>query len=215
MPINIILADDHTMVREGLKQLLEIDDEIKVIGEANDGIECLQLLEIMSPDVLLLDINMPNMNGIEVLQKIKTLPRKQKVLILTIHNEIEYLIKTTDIGINGYVLKDSELEVLKTAIFAINSGENYIQPSLIPLLKEAMKKNKEKENATSGILLTRRELEVLRLLAQGLYNKEIADKLSISEKTVKNHVSRLFKKINVSDRTQAAVYAIKNSIVDL
>lgn len=215
MPINIILADDHTMVREGLKQLLEIDDEIKVIGEANDGIECLQLLEIMSPDVLLLDINMPNMNGIEVLQKIKTLPRKQKVLILTIHNEIEYLIKTTDIGINGYVLKDSELEVLKTAIFAINSGENYIQPSLIPLLKEAMEKNKEKENATSGILLTRRELEVLRLLAQGLYNKEIADKLSISEKTVKNHVSRLFKKINVSDRTQAAVYAIKNSIVDL
>ena len=215
MPISIILADDHKIVREGLKQLLEIDDKIRVIGEANDGIECLQLLENFSPDLLLLDINMPNMNGLEVLKKIKALPRKQKVLILTIHNEVEYLMKAIDIGSNGYVLKDSGLEVLKTAIFAINSGEDYIQPSLTPLLKEAMEKNKEKENIVTETILTRRELDVLKLIAQGLYNKEIADELSISEKTVKNHVSRLFKKINVSDRTQAAVYAIKNNIVTI
>ena len=215
MPISIILADDHKIVREGLKQLLEIDDKIRVIGEANDGIECLQLLENFSPDLLLLDINMPNMNGLEVLKKIKALPRKQKVLILTIHNEVEYLMKAIDIGSNGYVLKDSGLEVLKTAIFAINSGEDYIQPSLTPLLKEAMEKNKEKENILTETILTRRELDVLKLIAQGLYNKEIADELSISEKTVKNHVSRLFKKINVSDRTQAAVYAIKNNIVTI
>ena len=215
MPISIILADDHKIVREGLKQLLEIDDKIRVIGEANDGIECLQLLENFSPDLLLLDINMPNMNGLEVLKKIKALPRKQKVLILTIHNEVEYLMKAIDIGSNGYVLKDSGLEVLKTAIFAINSGEDYIQPSLTPLLKEAMEKNKEKENIVTETILTRRELDVLKLIAQGFYNKEIADELSISEKTVKNHVSRLFKKINVSDRTQAAVYAIKNNIVTI
>ena len=215
MPISIILADDHKIVREGLKQLLEIDDKIRVIGEANDGIECLQLLENFSPDLLLLDINMPNMNGLEVLKKIKALPRKQKVLILTIHNEVEYLMKAIDIGSNGYVLKDSGLEVLKTAIFAINSGEDYIQPSLTPLLKEAMEKNKEKENIVTETILTRRELDVLKLLTEGLYNKEIAGRLEISEKTVKNHVSRLFKKIMVSDRTQAAVYAIKNNIVTI
>lgn len=215
MPINIILADDHVMVREGLKQLLELDGDIKVIGEANDGVECLKLLERITPDVLLLDINMPNMNGIEMLQKMKIMPRKQKVLILTIHNEIEYLMKVVKIGINGYVLKDSELEVLKTAVFAVYNGETYIQPSLMPFMKEAIEKNELGEEQNAEILLTRRELEVLKLLAQGLYNKEIAGQLSISEKTVKNHASRLFKKINVSDRTQAAVYAIKNNIVEL
>lgn len=212
MPINIILADDHIMVREGLRKLLEMGGDIKVIGEANDGVECLQLLERKSPDILLLDISMPNMNGIEVLKK---MTRKQKVLILTIHNEMEYLMQVVDMGINGYVLKNSKVEVLRTAIFAIHAGDYYIQESLEPLIKEAMKKNVEKGKQLSHEILTKRELEVLKLLSQGLYNKEIAAQLSISEKTVKNHVSRLFKKINVSDRTQAAVYAIKNNIVDL
>lgn len=215
MPISVILADDHVMVREGLKYLLEINGEIKVIGQANDGIECLQLLEMMSPDVLLLDINMPNMNGMDVLRKIKVLPRKQKVLIVTSHSEIEYLIEAAEIGMNGYVLKDSEPEVLTTAIFTIYNGENYIQPSMKLLLDKAIEKNNKKEKAGNHMVLTKRELDVLKLLTEGLYNKEIADRLEISEKTVKNHVSRLLKKINVSDRTQAAVYAIKNNIVDL
>ena len=215
MPISVILADDHAMVREGLKYLLEINGEVKVIGQANDGIECLQLLETMSPDVLLLDINMPNMNGMDVLRKIKALPRKQKVLIVTSHREIEYLIEAAEIGMNGYVLKDSKPEVLTTAIFTIYNGENYIQPSMKMLLDKTIEKNNKKEKVGNHMVLTKRELDVLKLLTEGLYNKEIADRLEISEKTVKNHVSRLFKKINVSDRTQAAVYAIKNNIVDL
>jgi DNA-binding NarL/FixJ family response regulator len=213
-PINIVITDDHSMVREGLKQLLELEGDIKVIGEANDGFECLKLITDLKPDVVLLDINMPNCNGLEVLQILKRENRKEKVLILTIHNEVEYLLKAVEIGISGYVLKDSESAVLKKAIYAVNNGETFIQPSLTPLLNQKLYQKSLKFEEESD-LLTKRELEVLKLLAEGLFNKEIAYKLSISEKTVKNHVSNIFKKINVSDRTQAAVYAIKNNIVDI
>lgn len=213
MSIKIVIADDHKMVREGIKQLLELDGDISVISEAGDGNECLDIIKFDKADVLLLDINMPNKNGLEVLEEIKKQKIDIKVLILTIHNEIEYLLKAVEIGVNGYVLKDSELAVLKEAINAVNNGETFIQPSLAPLLKEKVLRE-EKDNKDSSVL-TRRELEVLKLLAEGLYNKEIAYKLSISEKTVKNHVSSIFKKIGVFDRTQAAVYAIRNNIVEL
>jgi DNA-binding NarL/FixJ family response regulator len=213
-PINIMIADDHLMVREGIKQLLELDGDISVIAEAKDGKQCIELLDEKKTDVLLLDINMPNMNGLQVLQYIREKKKNVKVLILTIHNEIEYLLKAIDYGVDGYVLKDSESAVLKKAIYCINRGETYIQPELAPILKEKMEERSvasdEEEDA-----LTKREIEVLKLLAEGLFNKEIAYTLAISEKTVKNHVSNIFKKINVSDRTQAAVYAIKNNLVDL
>lgn len=210
--INIVIADDHLMVREGLKKLLELDGDIKVIGEADDGVQCLNLINTLHPDVVLLDINMPNMNGIQTLQVLRQNKNKTKVLILTIHNEIEYLLKVVEIGVNGYVLKDSESSVLKRAITAVFEGETYIEPSLTPLLKERLEKL---HSQSEDEVLTRREIEVLKLLAEGLFNKEIAYKLSISEKTVKNHVSNIFKKIGVSDRTQAAVYAIRNNFVDL
>lgn len=209
-PVRILIADDHLMVREGLKQILELDGDIKVVAQADDGIQCLEQIEAVQPDVVLLDINMPNMNGLQTLEKMHELGRKEKVLILTIHNEVEYLMKAVEIGINGYVLKDSESSVLKRAIFAVFEGENYIEPSLTPALKEKMERQEEKYE-----LLTKREVEVLKLLAEGLFNKEIAYRLSISEKTVKNHVSNIFKKIGVADRTQAAVYAIKNNFVDI
>lgn len=211
IPIKILIADDHRMVREGIKQLLELDGEIKVVGEAGDGIECIEMIDRINPDVVLLDINMPNMNGLQVLQKLREENKKANVLILTIHNEVEYLLKAIDIGVNGYVLKDSDSTLLKKAIFTVYQGENYLQPSLAALLKQ----KSVLTEVQAEDCLTRRELEVLRLLAEGLFNKEIAYKLSISEKTVKNHVSSIFKKINVSDRTQAAVYAIKNNIVEI
>ncbi|WP_066713795.1 response regulator [Clostridium sp. Marseille-P299] len=210
--IKIIIADDHLMVREGLKQLLELQGDIEVIGQADDGIQCLDMINKLKPDVVLLDINMPNMNGIQTLQVLRQNQNKIKVLILTIHNEIEYLLKAVEIGVDGYVLKDSDSSVLKKAIMAVYEGETYIEPSLTPLMKDRLEKiNKQNDDE----ILTRREVEVLKLLAEGLFNKEIAYKLSISEKTVKNHVSNIFKKIGVFDRTQAAVYAIKNNFVDL
>lgn len=208
--IKIVIVDDHLMVREGIKQLLELDGSIQVIGEASDGVECLALLDNVYPDVLLLDINMPNMNGLQVLESLKKQGKNVKVLMLTIHNEIEYLEKAIDIGVEGYVLKDSESSVLKKAICTIQEGETYIQSSLTMMLKE-----KQHFGSDDDSILTKREIEVLKLLAEGLFNKEIAYKLLISEKTVKNHVSNIFKKIDVSDRTQAAVYAIRNNIVNL
>lgn len=211
--IKIVIADDHSMVREGLKQLLELDGDIQVVGEAGNGEECLEVIESMNPDVVLLDINMPVMNGLKMLEVLRSSKNKnQKVLILTIHNEVEYLMKAEEIGVEGYVLKDAESAILKKAIYTVNSGEKYIDYSMVPILNEKISQENEK---TEDDKLTRREIEVLKLLAEGLFNKEIAYKLSISEKTVKNHVSNIFKKIGVFDRTQAAVYAIKNNIVEL
>jgi DNA-binding NarL/FixJ family response regulator len=206
-----MIADDHSMIREGLKNLLELDGDIEVIAEAVDGRDCLDKLETIKPDVLLLDINMPNMNGLEVLKELKNRKSKLKVLVLTVHNETEYLLKAVDIGINGYVLKDSESAELKKAIFAVNDGETYIQPSLIPALNQKkIERSVDEEKIES---LTSRELEVLKLLAVGMYNKEVAEKLEISERTVKNHVSNIFKKLEVTDRTQAAVFAIRNNLI--
>lgn len=211
--INVMIADDHSLIREGLKQLLEFDGTIKIVGEASNGIECLEKMNVYNPDVLLLDINMPEMNGIEVLKKMKDDNSQVKVLILTVHNEMDYLMKAVDIGVDGYILKDSESAELKKAIRAVKDGENYIQPSLIPILNnQLVNRDTDKDKISS---LTNRELEVLIQVANGMFNKEIATNLNISERTVKNHISNIFKKIDVSDRTQAAVFAIKNNIIKL
>lgn len=211
--IRILIADDHSMVREGLKQLIELEDDIVVVAQAGNGKEAIDKIVEYNPDVVLLDINMPEMNGLEVLEYLHQNNIESKVLVLTIHNEIEYLYKAVDIGVMGYVLKDSEADVLIKAIRSIQNGETYIQPNMASLLFRKL--NNIDNIDYSNTKLTRREVEVLRLITDGLLNKEIAHRLCISEKTVKNHVSNIFKKIEVSDRTQAAVYAIKNNIVEL
>lgn len=211
--IQVMMADDHSMVREGIKALLEFDGDIKIIAQANDGVECLSKLEQVKPDVLLLDINMPRLDGLSVLETIKRSRPNMKVIILTIHNEAEYLLNAYEKGVDGYVLKDSDSEILKRVIRIVYKGEQYIEPALMPRLRERLddKRNPiEKEER-----LSKREFEILKLVALGMYNKEIADRLSISEKTVKNHMSSIFRKIKVSDRTQAAVYAIRNNYVKL
>ncbi|MCI5954512.1 MAG: response regulator transcription factor [Lachnospiraceae bacterium] len=213
MSIKVMLADDHILMREGIRQLLEFDGSIDVVAEANDGEECIEKLLLTKPQILLLDINMPKKNGIEVLEEIKRKNIDVKVLILTVHDEIEYLIKAVDIGVDGYILKDSESTELKRAISVIMNGESYIQPKLIPALNNRLvARDVDKDKIDS---LTSRELEVLIQVANGMFNKEIATSLNISERTVKNHISNIFKKIDVSDRTQAAVFAIKNDIIKL
>ena len=213
MKTKVMIADDHSLIREGIKQLLEFDGSIEVVAEAAHGVECLEKLENNIPDVLLLDINMPEKNGLEVLDEIKKKDYNVKVLILTVHTELEYLIKAVDMGVDGYILKDSESAELKKAIQAVQDGENYIQASLIPALNNRLaNRDIDKDKIDS---LTSRELEVLIQVAKGMFNKEIAMNLNISERTVKNHVSNIFKKIDVSDRTQAAVFAIKNNIITL
>lgn len=213
MNINIIVTDDHKMMREGIKQLLEMDGNICVVGEANDGVECLNFLEKVKADVLLLDINMPNMNGIETLIKIKERDIPIKVIILTVHDEIDYLMKAVDIGVDGYILKDSDSSELRRAIFTVYNGKNYIEANLIPTLNAKMIKRDDDKFKIEA--LTKREKEVLILVANGMFNKDIADQLNISERTVKNHLSNIFKKIDVSDRTQAAVFAIRNGLIHI
>ena len=211
--INVMLADDHVLIREGIKQLLEFDGSMKVIAEASDGIECLEKLKNVKSDILLLDINMPNMNGIDVLKELKEKNDPLKVLILTVHSEVEYLVKAVDIGANGYILKDSGSAELKQAINAVIDEGSYIQPNLIPALNSRLiNRDMDREKLVS---LTKREVEILTQVACGMFNKEIAVNLNISERTVKNHISNIFKKIDASDRTQAAVFAIRNNIVNL
>ena len=225
MSVNILLADDHLMVREGLKQVLELDHDIDVISEASDGYECLNLINKTHPDVVLLDINMPNLDGLQVLSIMKQQKMKSKVIMLTIHKDVDYLIEALDAGCDGYVLKDSDSETLKKAIFDVYNGETFIEPSLTVLLNSSLAERDVMKDKLSE--LTKREVEVLnqgsvsryvevlKLIASGMFNKEIASTLCISERTVKNHVSNIFKKIEVSDRTQAAVFAIKNNLVDI
>ena len=213
MSVKIMLADDHILCREGIRQLLEFDGTIEVVAEVSDGQECLDKIATVLPDVLLLDINMPKMNGVEVLAEIRRRKIPVKVLILTVHNEVDYLVKAVDIGVDGYIVQDSESAELKKAIFTLANGENYIQPSLIPSLNSRLiSRDTDKEKLES---LTKRELEVLIHIANGMFNKEIATSLDISERTVKNHISNIFKKIEVNDRTQAAVFAIKNDLIKL
>lgn len=217
MSIKVMIVDDHSLMREGIKQLLEFDGDIHVVAEVSNGSECLNVLNLKSvePDVLLLDINMPKKNGIEVLQELKE--RKaypnMKILILTVHNEVEYLLKAVDIGVDGYILKDSGSVELKKAINAVMNDESYIQSDLIPALNSRLvSRDTDKDKIEQ---LTKRELEVLIQVANGMFNKEIAQALDISERTVKNHISNIFKKIEVADRTQAAVFAIRNDIIKI
>ena len=156
---------------------------------------------------------MPKMNGLEVLKALKDRKSKVKVLVLTGHNETEYLVRAVDIGINGYVLKDSESAELKKAIFTIADGETYIQPSLIPALNSKMIQKNEDELKIDA--LTKREMEVLKEMSVGKFNRDIAKEMRISERTVKNHISSIFKKLEVTDRTQAAVFAIRNNIIQI
>lgn len=207
--IKILLVDDHSLVRQGIKQILELEKDIKVIGQAADGEEAIEKVKELKPDIVLLDINMPKLNGIQTLRRLKDMDNTIKVMMLTFHKDKEYLYEIINIGADGYIIKDAESDSLIKAIRDVYSGETYIHPNLSTKLVRGLNNQGKKEDVPR---LTRREYEVLTLIAEGLNNRDIASSLFISEKTVKNHVSNIFKKIDVNDRTQAAIYAYKNNI---
>ncbi|MDI3535251.1 MAG: two-component system, NarL family, response regulator DegU [Thermosediminibacterales bacterium] len=214
--IKVLIADDHALIRKGLKKILEMEHDILVTGEAQDGEEAVAKTKELNPDVVLMDINMPKLNGVEATRIFKQEGLRAGVVILTIHEDPEYLFEAVKAGALGFVLKDVEPEGLIKAVRAVYQGESYIQPSMTKeLLSEFCRlseKKADKQEKTKNAL-TDRQLEVLKLIAQGLTNGEIADKLAISEKTVKNHVSSILRKLDVLDRTQAAIYAIKNNLI--
>ncbi len=214
--ISVIIADDHSLMREGLKQILELEPDISVQSLASNGEEVIREAQRCNPDVILLDINMPKLNGLDTLRRIKDIGINSKIIILTIHDAREYLYETIRMGANGYVLKDADSDTLIKAIRDVVDGKSYIQPCLSELLVKEFNNKGEKSKETSLVeSLTKREYEVLTLIAEGMNNREIAEKLFISEKTVKNHVSNIFKKIDVSDRVQAAIFTYRNNIKKL
>lgn len=211
--IKVLIADDHSMMRQGLKQILELEEDIAVIAQASNGDEATRMTREYNPDIVLMDINMPGTNGLQAIKELKLEQSPSKIIVLTIHEDREYLFKTLQMGAEGYVLKDAEPAVLVDAIRSVFNGQSFIQPNMTKeLVKEFNRVTLHEKDKGDENNLTSREIEVLELIAEGMINKEIAKQLYISEKTVKNHVSNIFKKLNVSDRTQAAIYAFKHNI---
>lgn len=210
--IRILIAEDHAMIREGLKQLLEMEPDLKVVAVAADGRQAVDAYASMRPDVVLMDVNMPRMNGLDAIREIREKDGEARVLMLTIHQDREYLFKALELGAMGYVLKDAESRVLVEAIRTLYAGQTYIHSSMARELITEFKRIKSGDDNPNQ--LSERELDVLKLLAKGLVNREIANQLFISEKTVKNHISSIFRKLDVQDRTQAAVYALKHHLAE-
>lgn len=211
--IRVMIADDHAMVRQGLKTILELEEDIEVISQASNGEEAVFNARAEKPDIILMDINMPILNGLQAIKMLKDEDSRYKIIVLTLHQDREYLFKTLQLGCEGYVLKDAESSVLIEAIRSVYHEQTYIQPNMtVELVKEFNRVTLIEQDRSITNNLTNREVEVLKLIAEGMINKEIAKDLFISEKTVKNHISNIFKKLDVNDRTQAAIYAFKHNI---
>lgn len=212
--IKVMLVDDHTLIRKGLKLILESESDIRIIEEASDGIEAINKALTCKPDVIIMDINMPVLNGLDSLKKMKERGIPSKVIILTAHTNKEHIIAATKIGAKGYLFKDAEPSNLIKAIREVSKGRSYIEVSVANILSYGS----TNDIHTKGIeldkiaLLSRREYEVLVLLSEGYNNKDIGKELFISEKTVKNHITSIFKKLEVNDRVQATLFALNNSI---
>ncbi|QHW32585.1 response regulator transcription factor [Paenibacillus rhizovicinus] len=231
--IKVLIADDHQLFREGLKRILNMEDDLEVIGECNDGIQVLEFCNQTKPEVVLMDINMPIENGVVATERLRDIFPEVKVIILSIHDDESYVFETLRKGASGYLLKDMEAEALANAIRSVVNGYAYIHPKVTGKLINQLRRMTylDEIGATSGAAaaretgvkfipsednpLTRREAEVLRLMAEGKSNKMIGEFLFISEKTVKNHVSSILQKMEVDDRTQAVIHSIKFGWVTL
>lgn len=211
--IRVLIADDHALLREGLRHILSMEDDIEVIGEACNGDEVLELSASLLPDIVIMDINMPNTNGLEATKRLKSSIPSTEIVALTIHSDEEYVLGILKSGAKGYVLKDDDPSNLIQAIRRVVSGGSYVPPDLLTGVLEEFRRYSPGEQPEPATL-SPREMEVLRLIVEGRSNAEIASELYISEKTVKNHVTNILRKCSLNDRTQAAVYALRNHLVE-
>jgi DNA-binding NarL/FixJ family response regulator len=206
--IRVVIADDHALIREGLTKLLELEEDIEVLGEAGDGQGAINLARQYRPDVILMDINMPYTDGILATKVIKKELPRTKIIALTVYED-DQVVEMVKAGVSAYILKDVAAQELMTTIRKVMDGSVFIHPRVASrVVKELTSDRRRYENK-----LTHREKDILELLVKGNSNKEIAELLYISEKTVKNHLTNIFRKLAVKDRTQAAVYALKNGLV--
>jgi two-component system, NarL family, response regulator DegU len=226
MTTKIVIIDDHQLFREGVKRILDFETTFEVVAEGDDGSEAIQLVEKYEPDVIIMDINMPNTNGVEATAGLIEQYPDSKVIILSIHDDENYVTHALKTGATGYLLKEMDADALVEAVKVVADGGSYLHPRVTHnLVKEYRRLSADEGGSDKYIspveirrplhLLTRRECEVLQLLADGKSNRGIGEALFISEKTVKNHVSNILQKMNVNDRTQAVVVAIKNGWVEV
>jgi DNA-binding NarL/FixJ family response regulator len=212
--VRIVIADDHTVVRDGLTYILNAEPDFEVIGGASDGLEAVELVNRLQPDVVLMDLQMPRLSGVEAIRRLLAENSQVKVIILTTFDTDEYIFEGIRAGARGYLLKDVPKDELCRAIRLISQGQSLTQPAITARLFSMVAQQGQPKPAENTVL-TERELEVLKLLARGDRNKEIALKLSISESTVKGYVTTILQKFNVSDRTEAAMYAVQKGLIKL
>ncbi len=213
-PIRILVVDDQQLIRQGIATLLDLEPDIDVIGQAEDGEVAIALAKSLSPDLILMDIQMPNMNGIEALRTILQLHPSCKVLMLTTFNDDQYIVKALKAGAIGYLLKDMPSDDLAQAIKLAHAGISQLSHEVAgKLVGNVTHPNAMPTTPSSHSNLTPRELDVLRLLASGASNKEIAQQLFVSEGTVKKHLSKILQVLELRDRTQAAIYAVRHHLV--
>jgi DNA-binding NarL/FixJ family response regulator len=215
--ITVIIVDDHPIVRAGMRSVLDTDPEINVIAEGSAGADALTLVPEKKPDVLVLDVNLPDMNGLEVTRELKKGDVESEILILTAHADSQMIFSLLESGAIGYVLKDEALETLDRAVHAAARGESWLSPAVASkVVQRAVSGGQEKEEAARPESpLTPREMEILQLLAQGLDNTAIAAELVITKRTAQNHISNIYGKLGVDSRTEAMLYAIRRGWVDV
>ncbi|OLC25608.1 MAG: hypothetical protein AUG06_04845 [Actinobacteria bacterium 13_1_20CM_2_65_11] len=209
----VVIADDQTLFRSGLARLLDIDDRVNVVGEAVDGLDAVKIALALKPDVVLMDIKMPNLDGIEATRRIVTENPKIKVLMLTTFEADNHVIQALKAGASGYVLKDSQAGAIVSSILAVVAGERVMASAVANRVLEMLTGATTPKEFYDG--LTAREVEILKMLATGMANKQIAYKLKISEKTVRNHVSNMYEKLDIYDRAQAVLYAVRKGLVEI
>ncbi|MGM0890669.1 MAG: response regulator [Bacillota bacterium] len=222
MKTSIIIIDDHQLFRTGVKRILDFESSFDVVAEGEDGSEAMALFETHKPDIVIMDINMPNMNGVEATKMLVNCYPEAKVSILSIHDDENYVHHALKTGVQGYLLKEMDADALIDAVRVVAEGGSYLHPRLTHNLVKEYRRLAADRDSVNAVeirrphhLLTRRECEVLQLLADGKSNRAIGETIYISDKTVKNHVSNILQKLNVNDRTQAVVLAIKNGWVEV
>ena len=213
--VRIVLAEDHTILREGLRALLTADPNFEIIGEAADGREAVRFVEKQMPDLILMDLSMPRMTGMDAIREIKKRYPQTKIIALTVHKTEEYLRTTLQAGADGYVLKDATHDELMMAIQSVLKGKTYLSPGVSGKVIEGYLEGKEGQMPLSTLgLLSQREREVLKLIAEGYKNKEIATDLCISLKTVEKHRANLMKKLDLHNAAALTAYAIEQGLVE-
>jgi len=214
--IKIVIVDDHEMVRNGLSVMLEREEDFTVIGEANNGKEAVELVGKLQPDVVLMDLRMPEMDGVEAMRQIRANDDSVEFLVLTTFDSDEYIFDAIEAGAKGYLLKDTSREELFKAVRTVNRGESLIEPAVVSRVLDRLTQLSQRvARGPDPLTLSDRELEVLQLMAKGSANKQIAGDLSITESTVKTHVANIFQKLEVSHRTEAVTKAMSQGIIKL